>query len=543
MGPERKLRIFIYARLVVSFLFLVSTLWLNIQEPGVVEQFPRTGMVRLMAISFLFSTVCLAVLKQPRFQLFITYLQTIWDLLFVTVLLLFTGGVTSPYSFLYLLSIMNAGVLLGRRQAIYTASLCAILYGAIIDFQFFGQLNVIGLSQYDAQQVGAARIFYTIFLNLMGFMLTGFITGFLAERTRETEAALHEKSVDFQELAQVHATIISRIDIGLLTTNRQGLIHVFNPHAEHVCGISRDEVLGMRVEELFPELQLQEQDLSGPVSGEMIYGRNGPSMVLGYTAAPFFDASGEHSGMLFSFKDLTGLRQMESALKRIDRLAALGELSARMAHEIRNPLAAMSGSVQLLKDHAEISDNDRRLLEIVVRETDRLNGLITDFLAYARPADPNRERFELRPLVEELRLLLASDVRFTQVTITSVIPAHMTIQADPFQLRQVLINLLNNAAEALKGSGSIEIESRFLLSGADGFGKAPVAVITVSDNGPGIDPESALHLFEPFWTSKPTGSGLGLAISYRIIEAHGGTLQVETPAEGGSRFVIMLPAY
>ena len=189
MDPERRPRIFIYARIVVSFLFLASTLLLSYQDPSASEDLLNSGLVRLMAFSFIFSAVSHFALKLQKFRFFITYLQTIWDLLFVTVLLLFTGGILSPYSFLYLLSIMNAGVLLGRREALYTASLCGILYGAIVDFQYFGMLSVIGLSQADALQMGVSHVFYTIFLNLIGYYLTAFITGYLYERARSTISA------------------------------------------------------------------------------------------------------------------------------------------------------------------------------------------------------------------------------------------------------------------------------------------------------------------------------------------------------------------
>lgn len=539
---ERKLKIFIYARIVVSLLLLVSTLLLGRQEPvETAASVFQSGMVKLMAISFVFSVVSLLVAKKPRFNQTTIYLQVIWDLLFVTVLLLFTDGIASPYSFLYLLSIMNAGVLLGRREALYTASLCAILFGAIVDFQYFGLLEPIGLSQVDAYQTGEARIFYTIFLNLLGFVLTAFITGYLAERARVSEAALHEKNIDLQELTRLNATIVSRIDIGLVTTNRHGVIRVFNPKAQELTGVRQKTACGMRLDELFPSLQDEALDAVHN-SGEFKYVHPaGQVLVFSYNAASFTDAEDENSGKLVSFQDLTQIRRMEQQLKRIDRLAALGELSARMAHEIRNPLASMSGSVQLLMDHGGTSSSDRRLLEIVVRETDRLNVLISEFLQYARPALPAVERLELRPLLEELKLLLTSDSRFSGIAISNLVPGHMLIQADAGQLRQVLMNLFINSAEAIGGVGTIEVEAQFLLNGADGFENSPAAVIRVTDTGPGIDPETASHLFEPFWSSKPHGTGLGLAISYRIIEAHGGVITAESPASGGSRFSIMLP--
>jgi len=543
MGLERKLRLFICARIVVSFLFLASTILLNYQDLAATEDHLQSGLVRLMAFSFLFSLLCLFFLRYHRFHSFIAYLQTIWDLLFVTVLLLFTNGILSPYSFLYLLSIMSAGLLLGGREALYSASLCSIVYGSIIDMQYFGLLNSIGLSSSEAQSLGASHIFYSIFFNLMGFYLTALITSFLSARARESEEALREKSVNYDELERLSSSIVSNLESGLLTTTTAGRIRVFNHYAEMITGITQAEVYNTRLEEIFPALTDIFSNMDARMDGEFDYKLpNGELMTLGYNAVPFTDSQGEQAGIIINFKDLTSLKRMEAALKRADRLAALGEISARMAHEIRNPLAAMSGSVQLLAEHGDISENDQRLLKIVLREAGRLNGLITDFLAYARPSAPCKERFELRPLVEDMIMLLSSDSHFGKVAFHNLTGAHIQIQADVNQLRQVLLNLFRNAADAMPEGGVVKIESRFTFIGADPLRKTLAAVITVSDTGGGIDGTTAAHLFEPFWTTKIDGSGLGLAVTYRIIEAHGGTITVESPPEGGCRFTLILPS-
>jgi len=264
-------------------------------------------------------------------------------------------------------------------------------------------------------------------------------------------------------------------------------------------------------------------------------------MVVGYRVAPFDDAQGLQAGYILNFRDITAIRRMEEALKRADQLAALGGLSARMAHEIRNPLAALSGSVQLLAARNDLVDGDLRLMNIITRETDRLNLLITEFLEYARPHTPNREQVDVHGEMKDIILLLAADPRFVHISISNLIPADILVSADSGQLRQVMLNLLHNAAEAMLQGGVIQIEAEQLSYGEPGSLKAAGVRISVTDNGPGISAEALQHLFEPFWTSKIHGTGLGLAISYRIIEAHGGLLAAETPAAGGCRFIIHLP--
>ena len=538
MGPERRLRFFIYARIMVSFLFLASTILLSYQEPASAQDIFRSGIVRLMAFSFAFSCISHLALRLRKFSFFIIYLQSIWDVFFVTLLLLFTGGILSPYSFLYLLAIMNAGVLFGRREALYTAALCGILYGAIVDFQYFGLLEAIGLSQADARQLGESHLFYTIFLNLMGFGLTAFITGFLSERARKSEAALRVNIINYEELSQLNTMIVSNIETGLLTTNSRGNIRVFNPYAESLTGISQEEAYDKPISTFFPELAHLFDSVTDTIRGEFEYtSRDGLHMVFGYSTVSLEDSQ----SVIFNFRDITAIRRMEEALKRADRLAALGELSARMAHEIRNPLAAMSGSVQMLAEQGSIGGSDGRLLEIVLRESDRLNKLITDFLVYAHPSSPHKVAVDLKTMIDDMRLLLSADSRFDNIEIVNRVPSDLLIQADLHQISQVFFNLLHNSADAMPEGGTIKIESRFLLGGVEGFRKSPAVLVSVADSGKGIEAEITKHVFEPFWTSKTNGTGLGLAVVYRIIEAHGGSISVESPPTGGCCFTIMLP--
>lgn len=535
MGSERRLRLFIYARIIVSFLFLAATLLLDYLDPSVEFERFQPGVIRLMAFSFTFSILSLLSLNKQKSTQFLTYLQVIWDLLFVTVLILFTGGILSPYSFLYLLSIMIAGMLLGRRQALYTASLCGILYGTILDFQYFGYLSFIGLSQDDAQVFGAFRLFYTISFNLIAFGLTAFITGLLAERARLSEEALQRSSIDYIELAQLNSAIVAHSDSGLLTITVAGRIRVFNPYAESIVGLSQSAAYNKPIDSVFPQLAGQFIQSCDSTNREFEFQKtDGTVMTLGYRVDPFTSSKGELAGYILNFRDITTISLMKEALKKADRLAALGELSARMAHEIRNPLAALCGSVQLLSGTPGIQEQDARLLKIVTREAERLDVLISEFLMYARPVPPQLKTIPLHRYIEEEFIFLAQAPRFASITMQNLVPESAEIAADPNQLHQVIINLMQNAADAMPNGGAVVVDS---VSTPDSVS------ISISDNGSGIGEDGLQHLFEPFWTTKPTGTGLGLAISYRIIEAHGGTLSVESPPAGGCRFVITLPIF
>ena len=542
MITERRLRLFIVARIVVTILFLVSILVLKMQDPQAIDNRAFRGIVLLMASSCLFSAASLAALRRCSWQLILTYLQIIWDLLFVTLLLVFTDGIASPYSFLYLLAIMNAAMLLSRREALYTAAMSGILFGALVDFQYYGLLARIGLSPLAALQRGSVVLFYTIFLHLTGFVLTAFITGYLTERARRTEDALRTSEINYEELKQLHSSIVQHLENGLMTVTRDGAIRVFNPYLQRLTGISQEKAYGQSCLTVFPQLPWDDRVLYQARQGEFSYRttRDEP-LIIGYTTVPLGDARGESTGIVVTLRNLTKSRQLELALKRQDRLAALGELSARMAHEIRNPLAAISGSVQLLSGNSCLRDHEARLLAIVLRESERLNGLITDFLAYARPASPRLERFRLADLIDDLKTLLSADARFKGVELVVQVLPETELLADRGQMHQAVLNLMQNAAEAMPQGGMLTLAAT-RQDGVDDVGQRIALVsISVGDQGGGLDEETSRHLFEPFWTTKPDGTGLGLATVYRIVEAHGGSIQAQAREGGGTVFTILLP--
>lgn len=543
MHVERRLRLYIGARILVVVLFLVSTVVLRLTDAAALRGGQFASIITLLLVTGIFSGGSLIVAGRQSWQLPLSRLQIVWDVLFVTVLLMLTDGIASPYSFLYLLAIMHAGMLLSRRQALYTAALCIILYGAMVDLQYYDMLQIVGLSPEPARLRGEVVLFYTLFLHLVGFVLAAIMGSHLAERARVTEDALRMTEVNYEELKQLHSMIVEHIESGLMTITPDGLIRVFNPYLERLTGLSQTEAYGRQATSVFPGLKIRRYGHDEVrLQGEFSYqDRFGEALLIGYTAASFANQQGQLTGMLLTLKDLTRLKQMELALQRADRLSALGELSARMAHEIRNPLAAISGSVQLLAEHGSLREHESRLLAIVVRESDRLNGLISDFLAYARPRQPQLEWFDLAALIADLQTLLAGDSRFSQIRLEVDMPEKLQARADRNQLQQVMLNLLQNAAEAMPEGGTVEVSAE-LQTGTDDAGTSyALLCVKVADRGIGMAPETCEHLFEPFWTTKQNGTGLGLATVYRIVEAHRGMVQADSRPGGGTVVTLLLP--
>jgi two-component system, NtrC family, sensor histidine kinase PilS len=255
---------------------------------------------------------------------------------------------------------------------------------------------------------------------------------------------------------------------------------------------------------------------------------------------PLWDRSDRRSGSLLLLEDLTEISSMEDRVKRAERLAALGRLAAGVAHEIRNPLASVSGSLELLQATPNADEDDRRLIGIAVREVDRLATLVTNLLEYARPRPLMHMELDLVELAREVATACAQDPVFEGVELEVAAPeGSVVVDVDAGQLRQVLWNLYRNAGE-VTDAGVVEVEVRRWLEG-----DPPGVQISVTDHGPGIPAEDREHIFEPFFTTKDAGTGLGLAIVHRIVEDHEGTLEVNSPLPDGpgTRITLRLPDY
>lgn len=544
MLDQKRIGWFILLRVVVITCFLASTILFGVKNQEVMGDGVSTALSRLVLATYLFSLVSIVAVRfSSRYIRTFTYIQIVWDVLLVTTLILVTGGVNSPYGFLYFLSIISASVLLARREAYYTASLCVIVYGALLDFHYYGKLAVLGLGPQPAQQYGAGYIFYLIFLYSASFFLTALLAGSLSERARRSESALQEKEIDYDELERLNSSIVSTIDSGLLTINAEARIRVFNHYAGQLTGVTQRDAYDRPVLEVLPGLSPYIGELFGVLQGEFDhFGPGGEHRLLSFKSVSLLGKHGETVGAILDLHDLTQMKRMEGELKRADRLAAVGELSARMAHEIRNPLAAISGSVQLVALRERVDEKDKRLFSIILRETDRLDGLLRDFLFYAKPTQPAKVPLNLRRVIGDLCSLLSTDPRLDGVVLQNRVPEGLVLVFDKDQCSQVFWNLVVNGAEAISGGGKIEIEAA-LVAGkrSAGAGERQVRIV-VRDNGAGMSPDKVKRVFEPFFTSKKGGTGLGLATVYRIVETHGGRIAVSSEEGKGTEVTLHLPA-
>ncbi|MBS2021355.1 MAG: PAS domain-containing protein, partial [Deltaproteobacteria bacterium] len=344
---------------------------------------------------------------------------------------------------------------------------------------------------------------------------------------------LQKTETELTVLSALHEGIVRSLNSGILTVDGAARITYLNPAGEDICDVHLRDLRGTRLADTMPAFA-EALRRSQPGRGELQLARkDGTVRIVGYNQSPLVEsATGSLPGQVIVFQDLSNLRRLEEAMRRSDKLAAVGKLSAGLAHEIRNPLASMTGSIQILATLPALSEKERKLMQIVLREGERLEALVKDFLAFARPVPPVLAQVPMSAMAEEILALFKPTAEGRGLSLESQLAPQLEVHADEGQLRQVLWNLLGNAADATPQGGAITV--RLFKSNFD-------VRLEIEDTGPGISPEDLGRIFDPFFTTKEKGSGLGLAIVHRVVEAHGGRVEVRGAAAQGSVFTVVLP--
>ncbi len=473
------------------------------------------------------------------------WMQIAIDFLLETVLIARTGGIESPFAVLYVISVTVASLVSRRRVGLLTASLCIILFGVLTNVQLYGLAEVWGWLPHA--RLSAAETLHAFGVYGLAFLVVGFLSGALADQLRLADQSLREKEQGLSRLQAFHEDIVHSISSGVFTTDEKGRITSFNPAAQEATGYSFEQVQGRPWREVFhwhPSQQNDDRmlDVSANMRFEVECKRSdGNRLILGMTLAPLHER-GEKTGLVGVFKDLTQIRDLEEEMRRKEWLASLGEMSAGMAHEIRNPLGALAGAMQMLRKDLHADDTSQRLMDIAVREATRLDTIITEFLQYARPPALNLAEYDLNKVLAETLDLVQHEARSrTSVTIvaapcTGTLPA----QVDQDQMKQVFWNLAVNAFDAMPRGGQLTITTGCRKVDVAGR-KAEVVEISFQDTGEGIPKKNLDKIFLPFFTTKKRGSGLGLAAVHRIVDLHGGWIKVESQEGQGTRFGVCLP--
>jgi two-component system sensor histidine kinase PilS (NtrC family) len=453
------------------------------------------------------------------------------DLAVTSLLVYLTGGAQSPYTFLYALSVVAAGAIAYRRGALVVTGASLLLATTTATLAWLHAIDLPMAETVRPWEVGRLDLVRSLAVQaaaLVGVGALSVIFGDQLQRGAETLATTRRAAA---ELLTLHQDIVRSLSSGLITTAPDGKVVTANVAAADILRRRGEDLAGKHIDELLPRLtelaggrgELRRADLVVPAPGH--------ELVLGATLSPLRDAHDRVIGSVVNFQDLTELRRLELNIRRAERLATVGQLAAGIAHEIRNPLAAISGSVELLRAAPTASDDDRALMAIVHREIQRLNAMIGDLLDYANPKPSQLIELDAALLVDEVVRVARGDAAFANVELVATLARPLRCRADPAKLRQVVWNLLGNAAES--GGKRVAVDAR---SGDEG-----AVTIAVADDGAGISAEQLPRIFDPFFTTKQTGTGLGLATSHAVIAEHGGRIDVASAPGRGTTMTVILP--
>ena len=470
-------------------------------------------------------------LAQARLQFFA-------DVLMVTWLVWTTGNISSPYAALYVVIIAVASLFVGPRGAMITS------IGSVAAFNACVLVAINGLGPLSARAAGAslANAIQAVGLSDVSFLVVGLLAAKLADRQTRSDVQLAAATRSLADLRVLHERIVESIRSGVITTDLQGRIYTFNAAAEEITGYKASDVHGHDASIFFGDMTRQITDSMNAAATGKVSPRfqadcltpNGLALRLGFSIAPLSGESGETSGMVITFQDLTDIRALEETSRRQDRMAAVGRLAASIAHEIRNPLAAMRGSIQMLRSEMDGNTEQAQLMEIILRESDRLNKIVADYLNYARPRPAELTNVDISALVADTFKLLRNSAELNDGhDLKEDLPNRPAIvSGDPEQLKQVCWNIARNAMKSMPDGGTLRVS----LAEVDGNRLR----LSFTDTGCGMAPEQVERLFEPF-TSTTGGTGLGLSIVYQIIRDHSGTINVRSRLGEGTTITIELP--
>jgi two-component system sensor histidine kinase PilS (NtrC family) len=540
---KKPLRLLIIFRVIIISLFLGMTIFIAIKSPG----FPISQSVLyllsfIIALTYMFSVVYSLMLKFLDNLRVNIYLQLTVDVILITLLVYLTGGVSSNYSVIYTLIIIYSVIFLGRKGGFIVASAASIAYGLLLDLEFYKLLPSISSLERD-YNLSVGDVFVRILVHIISFYVLAFVSSIVVEQERKTRSLLEEKESEFDQLDLLFRSIIESVDAGVMTINLQGTIKTFNRAAEEITGFLLAEVENRRVADAFPEFVqfFAMEKINEQIRNRMeviVTGKKGKKINLGCSISPLKDKNDKQIGNILIFQDLSEIKLMEENLEKSKKLALIGEMAAGLAHEMRNPLASITGSIELLKQGLNLNGTDKRLMQIILRGKNQLESFVRDFLLLARPIPTSRELVDLNEVAEEvLENIKLNDDWTSAIKIVKVFSGKAKSLANKEEVRQVIHNLAINAVQAMREGGilSVEIKNQKLNDQED------YVEIKVKDTGCGIEGKDLNKIFEPFFTNKEKGTGLGLAIVSRFVDGYNGRIKVESIINEGTTFIVWLP--
>lgn len=474
------------------------------------------------------------------------YFQGIADVVAITAMVYGTGGIHSLYSVFYPLVIIYTVTFLGRRAGLLIATAAALFYGFFAVLEYYALIRPVLLMPFDFYRLDAGYVIARVLTHIISFYFTAFLSIFVVEQEKKTRVLLTEKQDAFARLDILHKSIIESLNAGIMTINPEGRIKSFNRAAFEITGYTLSEVENQKLSDIFPDffdfLQKKKQsERNFPVLTRfegVFHTNRGKKLNLGASVSTLRDPQGSIIGDIVIFEDVAEIIKMRDSLEKSRRLIFTGEIAANLAHEIRNPLASIGGSIQLLRKDTPHGHVNQKLFDIIMRGKEQLESFLKDFLLLARPAPGICEDVELRKTIVDVidSLRLVPDWRQPLQLNLNLPEAPVTIHVNKTEIRQVIWNIILNALQAMPAGGNLTVELALFRNN-----EIDSVQIKVSDDGCGIDNGNLRRIFEPFYTTREVGTGLGLAVVNRIIQNWQGTIDMESESGKGTTFTVTLP--
>ena len=542
---RKRLYILSIGRLLIATVVLGSSLFISDRGKIILQIPSNTSLYLLIFMVYLFSLICLILIRKYKDSQWFIFIQILMDNLFITGFVHFSGGVESIFIFLYFFSIIAGALFLDRPKLFAVVALTTMFFfSSILKSISFFLLFKLGLGPF----LWTYRfIFYKFLLHTISMWGVAVLTSFLSSELQKRKTQLIEKTKAYQSLERFNENILQSIISGILTLDSDNRITYINKAGKRILEKDESAILYQPIQEVFPALS---EHLNEPFSPDetshhysVTYEQPGSSAkIIGFSLSTLFDAEKQPSGKIAIFQDLTSIKAMERRVNESEKLATIGRFAAALAHEIRNPLTSLSGSIQMLRDSMDLTGDDRELMDIVLRETQRLNRLVTDFLQFSRFGKENFQILNPYLLVEEIISVIQREHPEDRIHFENALPKDLTIHSDRDRLKQVFWNILTNAVQAKdKPEHKIIITGHLSESSPMVSSSSRFFTLTFQDNGKGIPDSILLKIFEPFFTTRSEGTGLGLSIAHQIVNTLGGAMTVTSQVGVGTTFKITLP--
>jgi two-component system sensor histidine kinase PilS (NtrC family) len=534
-----------FFRVVIVTFLLGVTAFIQIKGTESLTAASLSLVYAIIIATYLLSFIYLVLLKTIKIFEVNVYVQALCDVTLITVLVYVTGGIESVYSVLYPLVIIYSSLFLERRGGVILASASGILYGLLLDLEYYRVIEPAYGAPLD-YGYSAGYVLSRIFIHFVSFYIVALLISFVVAQEKKARSLLAEKESEFYELDLLHRSIIESVGTGIVTIDLDGHVKSFNRAAEEITGLSFSQVKNKNIESIFPGFpsgrgHVKDEKGRGRLINRheiVIPGKEDRDIILGFSISSLVDSKDRKLGNIVIFQDLTAHKEMEREIEQNKRLALIGEMAAGLAHEIRNPLASLCGSIQMLKRNLSLDDTNERLMRIVLRGRDQLENLVKNFILLARPSLGDREQINIEDVIDDvLESLRYAPDWHENIKVEKDSCQGASMYGNKTEVRQTLWNLVLNAVQSMPDGGILNIGTKLV---SPGNGQQYIE-IRISDTGSGIETDDSGRVFEPFYTTKEGGAGLGLAIVNRIVESHGGRIKIESELDKGTSCVVVLP--